>query len=309
MGNFIGSGGYGSVYSGRFGTHTVAIKCVAKHFENAVQRETRALSRCQENVHENIVRYFDYRYQNDHVQIIIDLGDMELFAVVSASENGISEEETRRYARKMVSALAHLHNLDIAHRDIKLENWILHPRYLLVLVDFGLSHTFARGQRHLLKDRVGSMSYCPPEIMRGQLYNPFMGDMWSLGVCFFAMLSGFFPYERADHKDWRFRAVSEHEELVSAIYNLYKKKWVPSWDAAGLIGKLLKPRPQERPQAAKVKVSSWLLHDRLSSRTIIDGEVILDDVIWRDVSVAHPPLLRNNAVIPDDLTCFASSNA
>ena len=39
----------------------------------------------------------------------------------------------------------------------------------------------------------GSKSYAAPEVLASRGYAGFAADMWSIGVCLFAMLSGFFP--------------------------------------------------------------------------------------------------------------------
>ena len=44
---------------------------------------------------------------------------------------------------------------------------------------------------------VGSLTTMAPEVLAGRWYCPYRADAWSLGVCLFAMVSGFFPLDEA----------------------------------------------------------------------------------------------------------------
>ncbi|EMD66034.1 hypothetical protein COCSADRAFT_87064 [Bipolaris sorokiniana ND90Pr] len=87
--------------------------------------------------------------------------------------------------RQVASGLAHVHSLNILHRDIKPNNIVYHstsPVHALI-VDFGCSEPDPTSMRH---DR-GTMTYLAPEVMRvknGESTQPFSfpSDVWSLGV-------------------------------------------------------------------------------------------------------------------------------
>jgi len=123
-------------------------------------------------------------------------------------------------ASDLFSALAHCHAHGVCHRDVKLANLLLAADGTLRLADFGHAATWQRqpvaggacgacadspsaaspalspAQDKFppprLRDKVGTKGYCAPEIIacgtEGYLGPPV--DMWSAGVCLFALLAG-----------------------------------------------------------------------------------------------------------------------
>ncbi len=93
----------------------------------------------------------------------------------------------------MLSAVAILHSLQICHRDLKIENWVLKSGNLwspLKLIDFGLSTHFTPG--HKLSRVVGSSYYIAPEVLKKSYTEAC--DLWSLGVIVYMLLSGAPPF-------------------------------------------------------------------------------------------------------------------
>jgi serine/threonine protein kinase len=60
------------------------------------------------------------------------------------------------------------------------------------LADFGLS-TIASNDSMMLKTSCGTLTYCAPEILRGETYGKAV-DMWSIGVITYILLSGYPPF-------------------------------------------------------------------------------------------------------------------
>ncbi len=59
----------------------------------------------------------------------------------------LSEDNCRKIMAKMADSLKYLHNKQIAHRDIKLENVILDETNSPKLIDFGFSTCIERGKK------------------------------------------------------------------------------------------------------------------------------------------------------------------
>lgn len=154
----------------------------------------------------------------------------ELYEYV-VNRGGLSEASAATIFQQLCSALSHAHSRGVTHRDIKLENILLARSAscsappLVKLIDWGLAHQHeltAEGSvvPKRLRSRCGSRSYMSPEVAsRGATssdpasregYDGFAADVWSAGVCLFAMLFGFFPFDSADPAaDWRAKRVME----------------------------------------------------------------------------------------------------
>lgn len=61
------------------------------------------------------------------------------------------------------------------------------------LIDFGFSCTTHFGE--FRKTICGTPSYTPPEIIKRQVYDPELVDVWCLGVTLYAMLAAQLPFE------------------------------------------------------------------------------------------------------------------
>lgn len=132
-------------------------------------------------------------------------------------KNGcVSENQSRVWTRQLALGLQYLHELEIAHRDIKCQNVLLTANYNVKLSDFGFSRFCVDDddQPILSETYCGSMSYAAPEILRGKPYSPKPTDLWSLGVVLFVMLNKSMPfddtrlrklYEQQMSKKYRFR--------------------------------------------------------------------------------------------------------
>ncbi|XP_076629971.1 testis-specific serine/threonine-protein kinase 3 [Colletes latitarsis] len=171
-------------------------------------------------------------------------------------KNGpIAEGQARVWLRQLVLGLQYLHELEIAHRDMKCENVLLTSNYNVKLADFGFARYMIdnRGKRVLSDTYCGSLSYAAPEILRGSPYNPKIADIWSLGVVLYIILNKAMPfddtdikrlYEQQRNRKWKFRSkitLTEHvKKLVSC---------------------LLEPIPAKRWTLNQVITSDWIAMD------------------------------------------------
>jgi len=87
--------------------------------------------------------------------------------------------------------------------------------------------------------------------------------MWSLGVCLFGLLNGFFPADEAKASDWRFQKLCKAQEMgkssVSTILAWYKKTPAHlSGGAIDLLDQLLVVNPAKRPTIQMVGMHQFV---------------------------------------------------
>ncbi len=98
-----------------------------------------------------------------------------------------------------MQALTYLHDLDIVHRDLKIENIIFsssNQEHSVKLIDFGFAK-FCRSPE--LTERLGTPYYMSPEVLKKK-YDK-RCDLWSLGVITFELLTGTLPFLGTDDAD------------------------------------------------------------------------------------------------------------
>jgi serine/threonine-protein kinase len=120
--------------------------------------------------------------------------------------NGLPLDTVLRCGTQVADALAHAHDRGIVHRDLKSPNVVLTPEGRPKVLDFGLAKRLAGGDDDAELTQsigptaaglvVGTLSYLPPEVLRGAAADP-RGDIWALGVMLFEMASGHLPFRGA----------------------------------------------------------------------------------------------------------------
>lgn len=178
------------------------------------------------------------------------------------------EQAARHFFHQLVHAVAHCHARGVAHRDIKLENVLIDLEGHIKLTDFGLAGVFRiqeGGAERLLSDRCGSKAYVAPELIADRS-SPYVGppvDVWACGVCLFAMLANFFPFDVAcARRDWRVPHVQLAQaaggSTVRTLYELASRPCDFSAEVTALLDSMLALDPARRATLADVLASPWL---------------------------------------------------
>jgi len=194
----------------------------------------------------------------------------ELFdqVIKESDENILTESNSKLRFYQISHATAYLHNENVCHRDLKLENILMmnsSPTCQLKIADFGLSKHF--DSIDVLETFVGTPVYMAPEVI--SLSGRLMGtksytvksDCWSLGVVLYMLLSGSQPFRDSS-------GVGLQKMIMTGKFSpMTGARWEEvSEDAKDLVTKLLKVDPSERLSAEDILKHSWFEGDKEAVR-------------------------------------------
>jgi calcium-dependent protein kinase len=95
--------------------------------------------------------------------------------------------------KKIVEVVFYLHQNDVVHRDLKLNNILFKGDAIedgIKIIDFGTARHYKKGFK--MTARKGTINYCAPEVIQGK-YNQ-RCDIWSIGVICYVLLCGEQPF-------------------------------------------------------------------------------------------------------------------
>lgn len=200
------TGGQGSVYKGRrIGEVFSAIKILPTpiHSESAAdknfmafQNEVQKLKKVNEKTNPNVVKIISSGITDSGNLPYIEMDFIEgpdLQELVQPPHTAIfTIKEAIKVAEQLSGALAHCHQYDVKHGDIKSNNvkFNIHTGNY-VLLDFGLAIMSDEQRRSSLR-HAGAIEFMAPEQNDGQML--FETDVYSFGVVLFELLAGRVPF-------------------------------------------------------------------------------------------------------------------
>lgn len=140
-------------------------------------------------IHPNIIQLMDFMIDDSNMYLIMELADANLFQYME--DNVLTIDQKIKYMSQIGSALQYLHNNQLVHCDLKLDN-ILIKNDNAILSDFGISKLF-----DTMTSSCHYVLYRAPEIIfdkipiKGSAYNPFykngisfteVADIWAYGI-------------------------------------------------------------------------------------------------------------------------------
>ena len=214
----LGSGQFGDVYRAQDGSENpCAIKIVAKAkvanpvLLNMLKSEVNIMKKLD---HPNIIKLYDFMESSSNYYIAMQLcnnGDVRQYM----KKRGITyfkEEEAVFFLKQISMGFRELHSHKVMHRDFKVDNLFM-DESTIVIADLG----FAKAGRDMTKTVCGTPLYMAPEVFENQPYTN-LADLWSVGVTFFEILFGRFPFD----------GKSEPEILRKMMYNSGKNLAIPT---------------------------------------------------------------------------------
>nr|KAF6366721.1 NIM1 serine/threonine protein kinase [Pipistrellus kuhlii] len=246
----IGSGNFSQV---KLGVHSltkekVAIKILDKtKLDQKTQRLlSREISSMEKLHHPNIIRLYEVVETLSKLHLVMEYaGGGELFGKIS-TEGKLSEPESKFIFSQIVSAVKHMHENQIIHRDLKAENVFYTSSTCVKVGDFGFSTVSRKGET--LNTFCGSPPYAAPELFRDEHYVGVHVDIWALGVLLYFMVTGTMPF-RAE------TVAKLKKSILEGTYNVPPDMSEP---CLRLIRGVLQPTPSERYGIESIMNHEWM---------------------------------------------------
>ncbi|XP_077385847.1 MAP kinase-activated protein kinase 2-like isoform X2 [Festucalex cinctus] len=208
----------------------------------------------------------------------------ELFCRIQArGDQAFTEREASEIMRDIGSAIEYLHQMDIAHRDVKPENLLYSTKETnasLKLTDFGFAKETT--VHNSLQTPCYTPYYVAPEVLGPEKYDKSC-DMWSLGVIMYILLCGFPPFYSNTGQ-----AISPgmKQRIRLGQYKFPDPEWANvSEEAKQLIIQLLKTDPNERMTIGQFMSHPWISQSMVVPLTPLHTSRVLteDKELWDDV--------------------------
>ena len=197
----LGQGGFAWVFVGREADGTpVAVKVLKPRYAGDSQFESRFRNESETAAkleHPNIIRIRSVGKSGGNVYFAMDLCAESLGTLI-ANEGPLAEDEIVRIARDVTNGLAFAHRRGVIHRDLKVDNVLLHSDGSAVLTDFGIARAISGYVASTgVNMTIGTPHYLSPEQAQGRSIDQ-RADFYALGVTLYKAATGEVPFTSAD---------------------------------------------------------------------------------------------------------------
>ena len=217
------------------------------HFVNELRIHARIRHPCITELHDIII-------DQSNIYLIMDLcegGDLNDFV---RDRERLDEDTAKIIFYDVMSALSYIHQMKIAHRDIKLENILITAEMRAKLTDFGLCRLEPTNPLEKMMSICGTLVYAAPEIVNEQPYG-LPVDIWSAGVLLYAMVAGHFPWTQSEDLPPDHLIAETSRQILEGYVEIPEHF---SYTLSELIRAMLVVDPESRPTAEQVLQNQWL---------------------------------------------------
>ncbi|PKC66373.1 kinase-like protein [Rhizophagus irregularis] len=288
----IGSGSYGSVVRANWKNTDKFFALKTFNHDKITLKEVVNEIKLQKKVHfhDNILRLcgitkIEAEKKYSLVLEYADSGTLKTY--LSNHFNELDWDDKYQLAFQLASAVEHIHNFDIIHRDLHANNILIHQKNIKI-ADFGLSKKIAESSS--MSEMFGVIPYVDPKSFNNQ-YNNYnksknyklnkKSDVYSVGVLMWQISSGRRPFYADDEKYDIGLALAiqkgERENIIDGTPVEYGRIYTKCW----------KHEPDERPDMQEV-VSI------LRSIIFLDQHHIINDYNDNNIKKKEDSLLRKS---------------
>ena len=273
-GRLIGQGAFGKVNLGLnvLTGRVVAIKSFNKSNLNSnsenmkkIIYETNLMKKLN---HPNITKILELFEEKEYILIIMEyINGGNLFSFLKKHRK-VSEKTAKLLYKQIILGIKYMHEQNIVHRDIKLENILIDLNNNIKICDFGIGRVLSSPEQ-LLFDQCGTPMYIAPEILlctKEKGYKGFPVDIWSSGIVLYILITGTLPFSFKNSSssinesgESKIEDENNTNELQYAIINNEPKEIENiSEEGKDLLRKILEKNPKKRITCEEILDHPWL---------------------------------------------------
>jgi serine/threonine protein kinase len=179
--------------------------------------------------HPNIIGLIDFFEQDGNLFLIMEyVAGIGLDDFIKNLSTPISIERGKNIMLQVLNGFAYAHSNGIIHRDVKPSNILITKNDEVKILDFGIAKLLDDVQNKLTKTgtQIGTAYYMSPEQVKAQELDQ-RTDIYSLGIAFYELLSGFCPYANSQSEYDVYRRIVEEPlvPLTESLGNQYAYLW------------------------------------------------------------------------------------
>ena len=262
----IGKGGWGTVhkYYDDENKENVAIKILTPKARG--KSECEILNLLKDKQHVNIVKIKDIFEDDKNMFFVEEFCEYNLFTYYKEHESpttkgeyNITDEERMCLFFQLINGLKFLHELNIAHRDLKLINLLVTEEGILKICDFGDCYHCEKKGNHT-SSRKGTDGHMAPEVYNMELYDPFKADIWSCGIILWAM----FNYHHIIDTPREGSKITTYDEYYERYKNIKidDLKNCENESVKKLVFEMLSYEPDRRPTIEDIKKTDLYINGK-----------------------------------------------
>jgi serine/threonine protein kinase len=302
----LGQGGFGKTYL-TFDRHRFNEPCVVKEFlpqgrgDYESQKSRELFEREAKILHQidrpQIPKFFAFFEENQQLFLVQEYIKGRTYAALlrerQQAGDTFSEREIIKWLKDLLPVLGYLHDRQIVHRDISLDNIMLQEdSNLPMLIDFGIGRSDLVQRQNQLGNTaasqsiVGKVGYAPYEqIWLGQSFPS--SDLYSLAVTAVVMLTGLDPQTLSSQASFK-----EQWPLKASVSN----------DLVQILNRMLQDAPANRYQSAAAVLAN------LEQFTRATLECPVTKLSAPPTIIAPPPISQQQTRTGNRSTNYSTNN-
>ena len=238
----------------------------------------------------HICSLYQFYYFDKYVYMLLEYCPMSLQNIIYQNRR-VPDNYLPRYIYGILLGIRECHFHNIAHSDIKPGNFLIDKYGRIKVCDFGLSKEV---DPHGSESKCGSLVFMAPEIFKRAPYDPIKADIWALGVTFYNMATGQYPF-------FTKQSVEHLKQLI--IAGQYDSSLIEDIELRKLISQCLNLNPQMRPSVDELLKSAFLNESLLPTCHFIPTEKRSSGNIFKVRTNLKLNAVRRNKISISSASC------